>query len=161
MSAADIHYITSGFGNVLFLTLLAWVMLTVAIVLAWLALSGIVFTMSHLFRGSGSFRKTLQNTGYGLAPGLMLYGLILLLASLALSAFQTPVIPFGNPASQNQVFLIIGWAGVLVASLWVFVLVSQGLRYARNIPLVKAAVSVGVPVLIFLIFSNLKYLGTS
>jgi hypothetical protein len=161
MAAADLHFLLSGIVNVLFLSLVALVLMTSAIVLAWLASSGVLYVMSHLFRGSGSFRKTLQNTGYCLAPGLVLYGLVLLLCILALTAFQVPVIPFGNPSPGNQVFSIIGRAGVLIASLWVFLLMTHGLRYARNISLAKAAVSVGVPVVIFLIFSNLQYLAPS
>jgi len=159
MAAVDLHFLTSGLVNVLFLSLVALVLMTSAIVLAWLASSGAFYVMSHLFRGSGSFRKTLQNTGYGLAPGLVLYGVVLLLGTLALTAFQIPVIPFGNPSPGNQMLSIIGRAGMLIASLWGFFLMTHGLRYARNLPLAKAAVSVGVPVVIFLIFSNLQYLA--
>lgn len=161
MAAVDLHSFMYGVVNVLFLTLVALVLMTFAVVLAWIALSGVLYVASHLFRGSGSFWKTLQNTGFGLAPGLVLYGLILILASLALAAFQIPVVPFGNPAPGNLLLTVIGRAGTLIASLWVFVLMTYGLRYARNIPLEKAAVSVGVPVLIFLIFSNLQYLAPS
>jgi len=159
MAAVSLNYFSSGIGNVLFLTLVAVVLMTLSSVLAWVASSGVVYLMSHLFRGSGSFKKTLQNTGYALAPGLALYGLVLLLGTLALAAFQVPVIAFGTPLAGNQLLAIISRAGTLIASLLVFLLMTYGLRHARNISPMKAAVSAGVPVLIFLVFVNLQYLG--
>lgn len=160
MAATDIHYFTFGIGGVLFLILVALVLLTFYTVLAWIGSSGFFYLTSGLFGGgSGPFRKTLQNIGYGLAPGLILYGLILLLGSLAVAASQIPVMPFGPPSLGNQLISIIGRAGTLIASLWGFILMTHGLRYARNLPFVKAAVLVGVPVVVSLIWLNLQYLG--
>jgi hypothetical protein len=159
MAAVALHFFTSGIANVLFLTLVALVLMTFSTVLAWIASSGVAYLISHLFHGSGSFRKTLQNTGYGLAPGLVLYGLVLLLGTLALAALQVPVVPVGPPAPGNQMLSLIGRAGVLIASLWVFVLMTYGLRHTRNISFRQAVVSAGVPVLLFLVFVNLQYLG--
>jgi hypothetical protein len=159
MAAVDLHFFTSGIANVIFLTLLALVLMTLSTVLAWIASSGVVYLLSRLLGGAGPFRKTLQNTGYALAPGLVLYGLVLLLGTLALAALQVPVVPFGTPSPGNQLLSLIGRAGVLIASLWVFVLMSYGVRHARNISFRQAAVSAGVPVLLFLVFVNLQYLG--
>ncbi|HEX3001848.1 MAG TPA: Yip1 family protein [Methanoregula sp.] len=161
MAGSNPLILAAGFGNVLFLNLLAIVLMTVSIVLAWTGASGIFYVLSGLFGGSGSFRKTLQNTGYGLAPGLVLYGLALLLIPLALAIFQAPVTSPGNPVPQDLVLALIVTGGTLIASLWSFILMTHGLRHSRNISRAKAAVSVGVPVIIFLIFSNLRYLAPS
>jgi hypothetical protein len=159
MAAVDLHIFTSGLTNVLFLSLVALVLMTVSTMLAWIASSGVVYLVSGLFQGSGPFRKTLQNTGYGLAPGLVLYGLLLLSGTLALTVLQVPVVPFGTPSPGNQLLSLIGRAGVFIALLWVFVLMSCGVRHARNISFLDAAVSAGVPVILFLVFVNLQYLA--
>jgi hypothetical protein len=151
--------LASGFGNLLFLNLLALVLMTTTIVLAWIGASGIFWVLGHLLGGYGSFRKTLQNTGYGLAPGLVLYGLILMLGALLLTALQIPVTPFGNTVPADPLVTMIKTGGSLIASLWGFILMTHGLRYAQKISLAKAAVCVGVPFLVFVIFANLQYLA--
>lgn len=159
MEGSNPLVLASGIGNVLFLNLLAIVLMTASIVLAWMGASGIFSVLSRLYGGSGSFRKTVQNTGYGLAPGLILYGLVLILAPFLLTAFQILVTSSGNPVPENLVLAGIVTGGTLIASLWSFVLMTRGIQYSMNVSPAKAAVSVGVPVLVFLIFSNLRYLA--
>jgi hypothetical protein len=159
MAGSNPFILQSGVVNVLFLNLLALVLMIPSIALAWIGASGVFYAISHLSGGSGSFRKTLQNTGYGLAPGLVLYGLILLLGALVLTVLQIPVTPFGDPVPGSMVLAMIVTGGSLIASIWSFVLMTLGLRYSGNLSLAKAAVSVGVPVLVFLIFSNLHSLA--
>ena len=159
LAGSDPLILTSSLQNVIFLNLLALVLMVPCIELAWLGVSGIFWVLSRLSGGSGSFRKTLQNTGYGLAAGLVLYGAILLLGALVLAVFQIPVTPFGSPAPGNRMVAGIVTGGSLVASFWAFILMAQGLRHAEKISLAKAAVAAGVPVLAFVIFSNLRYLA--
>jgi len=159
MAGSDSVILKSGFGNVLFLNLLALVLMIITVMLAWTGVSGIFYALSHRFGGTGSFSKTLENTGYGLAAGFILYGLILLLGALVLTVFQVPVTPFGSPVPGNLVVAGIVTGGSLIAALWAFILMSRGLRHSMIIPPAKAAVSVGVPVLVFVIFSNLHYLA--
>jgi hypothetical protein len=57
------------------------------------------------------------------------------------------------------VLSLIVTGGSLIALLWRFILMTHGLRHASALSPRKAAVCVGVPVLVFFLFSNLRYLA--
>ncbi|HUU74519.1 MAG TPA: Yip1 family protein [Methanoregulaceae archaeon] len=135
------------------------------IILWWLIVTGIFFLVSMVFSGKGSFKRTLENVGYGLVP--MIFGsfVTLLLSFYYLPMVRVPVVhSIQDPAAMQQavmqltqdpsfreftqvstiialIFLI--WS----ANVWIF-----GIKYARELSLRNAIITVGIPVLLYIIY---------
>ncbi len=134
------------------------------IILWWVLSSGAFFIISMIFfSGKGTFKRTLEFAGYGLIP-VILGSVISLLISLYYIPFiNVPVLtniqdPAAVTEAMNQlmqdpafselrilssiisiIFLI--WS----ANLWIF-----GMKHARSVTLKHAAITVLIPVIIFI-----------
>lgn len=135
--------------------------------LFWIAGAGIFYAISCAFNGQGSFKRVLEVVGYGYLP--QVFGsLIMLVAAMeyipritvptmSAAAFQDPVVMeqtmkafLHDPAmlELTQVTTLIAVAFLLwSASIWIF-----GLQYSRQLTLRDAALSVGVPVIAYVIY---------
>ena len=121
----------------------------------WLIFTGIFHTISIAFKGEGRFRRVFEFVGYGFAPSIIgsIIGLVVMIYAL-------PTINFSleNPELMKQTLLdnqylqmsrIINILFLLwSANIWIF-----GIRYARNISTRDAAITVSIPVGIYLLYT--------
>ena len=125
----------------------------------WAVWTGVFFLVSLIFQGKGSFRRTLAAIGYGYLPLVLGGAVSLVLFMVTLPGIRvTPVtsleeIPTAAAALMHQpVMLLSGILGILfllwAANIWVF-----GIRHARGLPLRNAAITVGVPVALYLLYT--------
>jgi hypothetical protein len=133
----------------------------------WIIWSGLIFALSLLFKGKGSFKKTMECVGYGFAP--QIFGSLITLAA-AFSYIPHVKVPaltaatiqdaqalqeatralMHDPAmlALTQITSVVSIAFLLwSASIWIF-----GLKHARSISLQNAAICVGVPVVGYCIY---------
>ena len=135
------------------------------LIIWWLVFSGILYLVSMLFSGKGTFKRTLEFIGYGLVP--VVAGSII---SLALSFYYLPMVSvpvirsiqdpaaiqaattqlMSDPAMMEytQVSTLISLIFLIwTANIWIF-----GLKYARELTLKHAVLTVAIPVLIYIIY---------
>lgn len=135
------------------------------IIVWWLLFSGGFFLISMAFSGSGTFRRTLEFTGYGLLPVIIGSVISALISLYYIPMIEVPVLAgISDPAALQEVmgqvlsdpafreftqissiisviFLI--WS----ANLWIF-----GMKHARSVTLKHAAITVLVPVVIYITY---------
>lgn len=135
-------------------------------IVIWGGVFTAAFTIiSKLFKGSGSFRRTLQVTGYGLLPVVIGSIISLFMALYYVPMINAPVITsFSDPAAIQRAmegifqdpafreFTMISTAVSTIflvwsANLWIF-----GMQHAQRLPLKQAVITVLVPVAIYIIY---------
>jgi len=134
--------------------------------LLWVIYSGIVHVISMAFKGTGSFKRTLEIIGLGTIPQVFGAAITLLLSFYYLPLVQVPrVTSFQNPEviqsavqqlmndpAMRQLTLVSTAVGILFllwsANIWIF-----GVRHARNLTLRHAALTVGIPVAAYIIYA--------
>jgi hypothetical protein len=125
----------------------------------WIVLTAVLFGISILFKGEGSFRRTLEFVGYGSIPlviGALVSGLILLQYAPAI-----PVPAVTSPEEVQQavtallkhpVLRLSSLIGIVMtiwsANLWIF-----GIRVARRLSMRDAALTVAIPVVAYIAYS--------
>ena len=130
----------------------------VATLVFWALWAGAFFVISLVFQGKGSYRRTLAVAGYGYLP--MVIGSVV---SLAIFWVFSPGIHVPAVASVEEiqaattalmhqpVMILVSILGMIflfwAANIWIF-----GIRYARGLSLRNAAITVVVPVFLYLIF---------
>jgi hypothetical protein len=129
-------------------------------------LAGVFHAISAIFKGKGSFRRTLQAGGYGLVPMIIGSAISTLLSLYYIPLIKVPMISslndpsaitrgiaqiYADPAMRefaqvsgivSIIFLIWG------ANIWIF-----GMKHARGLSTRNATITVGVPVLILIIYT--------
>jgi hypothetical protein len=134
--------------------------------LLWVIYSGIVFALSIAFKGTGSFKRTLEIIGLGSIPQVFGSAVTLLLSFYYLPLVQVPhITSLQNPAvvqaavqqlmndpAMRQLTLVSTAVGILFllwsANIWIF-----GVRHARNLTLRHAVITVGIPVAAYVIYA--------
>ncbi|WP_301663915.1 Yip1 family protein [Methanoculleus frigidifontis] len=130
----------------------------VMVLVVWVLFAGVFYGISALLGGEGSFKQTLAFVGYGYAPqlvGTAIYVVFvwLFMANLVLppaSAISDPTIfadLMKDPYIQiggiiNLLFVL--WS----ANIWIF-----GVKSARNLSLKNAAIAVGIPVALYVLYT--------
>jgi hypothetical protein len=131
----------------------------------WIIWTVIVFLISAAFKGKGTFKRTLQVIGYGYLP--QVFGTILtviaafeyvpkvVVPEMSAAMMQDPALAqtavtalMHDPAmiQLSQITTIISVVFLLwSANIWIF-----GLQHAREISTRDAAISVGIPVIIYI-----------
>lgn len=137
----------------------------------WIIWTGVIFAFTAVFKGNGSFKRTLQITGYGFLP--QVFGsLICLIAAyeyipkiavpqMSAAMMQDPAVAqatmkalMSDPAmlELTQITTLI----TIVFLLWSANIWISGIQHARGISTRDAALCVGIPVVIYcayLVFS--------
>jgi hypothetical protein len=152
----------------------------VFIVIWWVAVSGIFTLLSMAFAGAGTFRRTLEFTGYGLVPVIIGSVISVLISFYYLPMIEVPAITsiqdpaavqrfmsaiLEDPAFREYTMLssiisvvFLAWS----ANLWIF-----AIKHARSLSYRNAIIVVLIPVAIFVIytmytaFSGVPFLGGS
>lgn len=128
----------------------------------WLVVAAILFGISALFNGEGSFKRTLEFVGYGYIP-LVIGGIIS--AALTYHFFSTVELPTVTSPEEvadaiaalmaspmMQLSSVIGMLFLLwAANLWVF-----GLKHARKLSIRDALITVAIPVAVYVMYSVWK-----
>ena len=113
--------------------------------LAWISYSAVFYGVSYLYRGRGTFLRTLVYVGYGCAP-LIIGGLLhLALFQIISLPVQDHFIPARVAAHATTVALIDAGIAIPVL-LWCGFLWTAGMRHARSLSARQALVTVFVPV---------------
>jgi len=122
-------------------------------ILMWVIYTGAFYIISMFFGGDGNFKRLLEFSSYGFIPSM---------ASGLLSTYYTidlfDKIDFNNPEMIEQtltadpsmkIATVIGLIFLLwSANIWVF-----AISYARNISVKNAAITVGLPVLLYMLYT--------
>jgi hypothetical protein len=135
------------------------------LIMWWVVLAGVFFILSRFFKGEGDFKRVLEVVSFGLIP--VIFGS---LVSLALSFYYMPQVrvpvlksltdPTAVQSAMQKVLLDPAYKEFMLvtavisvifivwsANIWIF-----GMKYARNLTLKNAALTVGIPVGIYIIY---------
>jgi hypothetical protein len=128
--------------------------------IVWAVIAIIFYAISSVFKGSGSLKKTLEFTGYGYVPTILSSAISLVLTAQFASSVTLPQIDFTDPTAVTAFQTMITHSLMMMAvvaisivfllwsaNIWVF-----GVKHARNLTLKNAAISVLVPVAIYIIY---------
>lgn len=138
----------------------AFVGAVIVTLLMWVVFSAIFFAISWLFKGTGTFKRTLEVVGYGYLPMIFsgIIGAVLIYQFVATA--QIPQVT--DPAemaevvtrwiTENPMMWLSSLIGMLFmlwsANIWVF-----GLKHARNLSTRNAVISVAIPVLVYIAYT--------
>jgi hypothetical protein len=137
---------------------------------SWLVFAGIFFILSTLFKGKGTFNRTLEIVGYGFLPQIV-GGIITVIVALEyIPNVMVQSIPAGTTDSQvilaattslmqdpammafTQITTLISIVFLLwSANIWIF-----GLQHSRLLSVRDAALCVGVPVVLYILYTIYK-----
>ncbi|WOF16909.1 YIP1 family protein [Methanoplanus sp. FWC-SCC4] len=124
----------------------------------WVIFAAIFHGISALFKGTGSFNKTLAITSYGYIPQIISGLITSVLTYMHISSIT--VVPTTNP-EQIQAYVEMISSGPMItaisvisivfllwsANIWLF-----GIKECRKISMRDAAITVGVPVILYILF---------
>jgi hypothetical protein len=133
----------------------------------WIIWAGVIYAISFVFKGQGSFKRVLECVGYGYIPQIIGSVITLIAAfeyvpriavpTLSASALQDPVVLeqtmkafMHDPAmlELTQITTLITIVFLLwSANIWIF-----GAKHARMLSPRDAALCVGIPVVIYVIY---------
>jgi hypothetical protein len=172
VSAGMLDSAMAGMGAIILIgaVIAAFVMTFVV----WVIWAGVFFLVSKLFKGTGSFNRCLEVVGYGYVPQVIGSVIALIAAfeylpnvvvpTLTSSALTDPqqiqaatTALMNDPAMAEftQVSAVISIVFLLwSANAWIF-----GIKQARNISMRDAAITVGIPVILLVIYQIYKLAG--
>ena len=133
----------------------------------WLILTLIFYSISYVFESKGSFKRTLEFVGYGFVPQVFssLIGVVVtykLMTSVDLSLQDPQLISesMTQMLSNNPLYYVSQTIGILClllsAYIWIFALL-----HARNLSMKNAAISVGIPVGLYVVYMMYMFLFTA
>jgi len=141
-------------------------------IVSWLIIAGVMYLISIIFKGEGSFKKTLSFTGYGFLPNIIGAIITIPIAYYYLSQIHIPQLTISqlqNPVIikmiMKQIFpktliytnAVIGFA----VTIWNLYIWTYAINYARNLDLKKAFITALIPTVIFglyQLYNVLKFL---
>jgi len=160
-----LNAIMPGMDTIILLTTVIGALIGIFII--WAIWAGVMYTFSFVFKGEGSFRRTLEFVGYGYLPqvfGTLITTVIALdyiprihVPQLSAAAAQNPDLIteavkalMHDPAMMelSQIAMIISMVFLLwSANIWIF-----GLQHSRKLSPRDAALCVGIPVVVYILY---------
>jgi hypothetical protein len=132
----------------------------VASLIIWVVFAALFFGISSVFKGEGSFKRTLEFVGYGYIP-MILSGIIsTIIMYNFVSTAQIPVLTDPTEVAEvitqwvttNPMVRLSSIIGMLFmlwsANIWVF-----GVKHARNLSTKNAVITVAIPVALYILYS--------
>ncbi|MEN6341593.1 MAG: Yip1 family protein [Methanospirillum sp.] len=127
--------------------------------LSWVIYTAVFFVISMAFHGRGDFNRLLSYVGYGHLPQVIGGIISLLLSWSYLSTLRVPALTTPQAITEwtltitkgptMQLSIVVGLLFLLwSANLWIF-----GVHSGRKLSLRDAAITVGVPLLIYIIYT--------
>jgi len=98
----------------------------------WLVMAGVLYVVSRLLSGTGSFPATLQNTGYGYLPQTLLSPFI------AINGIAQPWIAGIQPSVYLTVLVAILGAGLILGLFWSGALWTVAMEKTHSLSRLKA-----------------------
>ncbi|MCD4807068.1 MAG: YIP1 family protein [Methanococcoides sp.] len=133
----------------------------IGVLFMWVIYAGIFYVISSILGGEGDFKRVLEVVAYGLIPSII--NSVISIFVIATS-FSLENINLEDPALIEEAILadptlkLVTLVGIIVtlwsANIWIF-----GLVHARNMTVKNAAISVLVPVGIYILYSASKFIG--
>jgi hypothetical protein len=135
----------------------------------WIAFGIVFYLISMAFKGEGSLKRTLEFVGYGFLPQVFggVIGAIFsyqLLSGLTLPRATSPEQiaeiseNLASVLATDPLAQIAGLVGILFmiwsANIWIF-----GMKYARSLSARDAALTVGIPVGLYILYSIITIAG--
>jgi hypothetical protein len=142
------------------------------ILIWWIIMGGVFFAISAAFKGKGAFKRTLQAQGYGLIPQVFSGAISFLLSLYYIPLVKVPVLTsltdptvitkataqLLNDPAMREYLQVTGLVTIIFliwsANIWIF-----GMKHARELSLRNAAITVGIPVVIWIIYTLATALG--
>ncbi len=127
----------------------------------WLVVAGIMFGITSIFGGEGSFKRTLEFVGYGFFPMLVSSLITVPISVSYISNAKLPKMSIQDLQQNPELFKSVMYSmvphDVIISNLiissaaliWSFVIWSFALKHARGLELRKAAISVLIPAAIY------------
>jgi hypothetical protein len=172
ISAGMMESAMQGMGTIIVIA--AVIAAFVGTFIVWIVWAGVFFLVSKIFKGTGSFKRCLEVVGYGYVPQII-GALVTVIAALEYlpkvvvphltsAALENPQMIqdattalMHDPAMVEftQISAVISIVFLLwSANIWIF-----GIKQVRNISMRDAAICVGLPVILFIIFQVYKLAG--
>jgi hypothetical protein len=156
--------IVPGMGMILTISTILGAL--IGIFIFWAIWAGVMYAFSFVFKGEGTFKRTLEFTGYGYLPqafGTLINFIIALdyiprvhVPQLSAAAAQDPQLVqeafkalMHDPAMMelSQIALVISIVFLLwSANIWIF-----GMQHSRKLSPRDAALCVGIPVVLYIL----------
>jgi hypothetical protein len=142
------------------------------ILIWWLIMGGVFFAISAAFKGKGEFKRTLQATGYGLIPQVFSGVISFLLALYYIPLVKVPVLTsltdptaitkatmqLLNDPVMREYLQVTGLVTIIFliwsANIWIF-----GMKHSRELSVRDAAITVGIPVAAWIIYTLATAMG--
>jgi hypothetical protein len=138
----------------------------IGIMFFWLIGSAIFYLLSMAFKGTGGYNRTLEFVGYGFIPQIFGSLLTLVMALYYLPMVQVPIVnSFTDPAViQNAVtrlmhdsamveFTKVSAVIAIIFLIWSANIWIYAIKYSRNLSIKHAAVTILLPVIIYIIYT--------
>jgi hypothetical protein len=149
---SDFLNITESRNIQVFLTPDNFLLILLRPFLAWFLLSGILYAVSRVWSGKGTFISTLQNTGYGALP-LTILAAVPILNGIFLNVNVTIPQMIGS-----GIILILDLCTIIFV-LWSGYLWTSAMEKTHTISHGKAVVAASITVLLFLSYDVINKLG--
>lgn len=172
LSARMLDTAMGGMGSIILIVavLAAFVMTFVV----WVVWAGVFYLIGRAFKGTGSFNRCLEVAGYGYLPQVIGAVITVILAfeylprvavpSLTSAALTNPeqiqaaTLALTTDPAMVQFTQLSGIVAIVFllwsANCWIF-----GIRQVQKLSLKNAAITVGIPVILFVIFQLYKLAG--
>jgi len=150
-----------------FVLLLSVIGSFIGVFIYWAIIAGIFYVVSLLFEGKGTFARSLETIGYGFLPLVFGYlvtlaaGLVYLPRITAEHIFEGSLSSPTAALTATQAFLnnpaVVQYTRITMIIAILFLLWStycwiSGMKHARQLTARNAAICVGVPVLIYILY---------
>ncbi|MFA5237633.1 MAG: Yip1 family protein [Methanoregula sp.] len=172
LTAGMMESAMQGMGS--FIVIMTVVAAFVMTFLVWIVWTGVFYLFSRVFKGTGSFNRCLEVVGYGYVPQIIGTFVTVIAAleylprvavpHLTSAALENPQMIqdattalMQDPAMLEftQISAVISIVFLLwSANIWIF-----GIQQARNISMRDAAICVGLPVILLIVFQVYKLAG--
>ncbi len=135
--------------------------------ISWLLMSVIIYILSMIFGGEGTLKRVVEFVGYGFVPNIIgalitsLIGIYILsnvhVQPLSMSQMMDPqylkmYIHSIIPKPYIYLNLIVN----IAVTIWNLIIWTFGMKYALKLPLKKSLIVVGIPTLLFAVFTLLS-----
>ena len=139
----------------------------IGIFVTWAVVTGIFYVISLVFNGNGSFSRCLEVIGYGFLPRVIgslvtlvvtvVYIPLIPVPQIAPDSFRNPQAILGATKTLMSDPTMIQFSRITMAVSILFLLWSAycwiyGMKHARQLTLRNAAICVGVPVILYIIY---------
>jgi len=133
----------------------------------WVVIAGVFFIVSSLFKGSGSFGRCLEVTGWGFLPQVFSSLIITVITIVTVPSVSIPAISksaLSDPQAvqaavtalmQDPSMMMIRQVTAVVSIifiLWSGHIWSEGMKEARGLSLRDARLCVGIPIVLYVIY---------